>query len=207
MTISLWSCECSALSIGKKYTGLGASLIARIQKHTHSNKHWFRCWWYHYSNQVVRSLPPNYRTLKHRQSTPTPLKQLIAESWMLFYRSWSFKSYERYYDIFILQISLTLMDHSSWGIQKTFTNRERVYTIETNWASNGIRYDDGMQKKWKPLRGKSTLLQMIQEVLEMIKTFLYRPICTETALRIGLYESCFKRRIIRNGPVEHSQPP
>jgi len=171
------------LSIGKKYTGLGASLIARIKNTRTPINIDFGVGDIIIPNQVVRSLPTQLPDFEAPTINTYSIETTIAEKLDAILSLMEFSSRMKdYYDIYYLANKFNF-DGSilTEALQKTFTNRERVYTIEQIEQVMAFDTDDGMQKKWKAFTRKiDTPTDDFKKVLEMIKTFITDPFA-ETA--------------------------
>lgn len=164
--------------IAKKYSGIGACIVAKIKNTRTPFGVDFGVGDVIIPHQVKRKLPTQLTGFEAPQINTYSLETTVAEKLDAVLNLMEFSSRMKdYYDLYYLAGSFEFDDVVlTEALRETFNNRDRHYTIERFEQIMGAANDIDMQKKWKAFAKKiGTDLDDFKTVLEKIKAFLQKP--------------------------------
>ena len=166
------------ISIAKKYSGISATLTARIK-----NTRTPICVDFGFGDAVVpheekRPIPTQLPDFYAPTVNTYSLESFVAEKLDAILNLMDFTSRMKdYYDLYYLANKFEFDEETLIkAMQKTFANRDHHFTVEQFNQVMTFAADDGMQKKWKAFTKKiNTETDDFEIVLSVIKNFLEKP--------------------------------
>ena len=167
------------IPVAKKYAGIGASLVARIENIKIPFSIDFGVGDVIVPNQEKRRIPTQLEDFAAPIVNTYSLETTIAEKIDAILNLMEFSSRMKdYYDIYYLASkfdfdSVVLTE----ALKTTFENRGHVFTVEQFEQVMAFDNDEAMQKKWKAFCRKiDTKTDSYSTVLRTIRAFLTKPI-------------------------------
>lgn len=167
------------IPVAKKYAGIGASLVARIENTKIPFSIDFGVGDVIVPNQEKRRIPTQLEDFAAPMVNTYSLETTIAEKIDAILNLMEFSSRMKdYYDIYYLASkfdfdSVVLTE----ALKTTFENRGHVFTVEQFEQVMAFDNDEAMQKKWKAFCRKiDTKTDSYSTVLRTIRAFLTKPI-------------------------------
>ena len=167
------------IPVAKKYAGIGASLVARIENIKIPFSIDFGVGDVIVPNQEKRRIPTQLEDFAAPMVNTYSLETTIAEKIDAILNLMEFSSRMKdYYDIYYLASkfdfdSVVLTE----ALKTTFENRGHVFTVEQFEQVMAFDNDEAMQKKWKAFCRKiDTKTDSYSTVLRTIRAFLTKPI-------------------------------
>jgi predicted nucleotidyltransferase component of viral defense system len=163
------------IAVAKKYSGIGASIVARIKNTRTPFGIDFGVGDIIVPYQEKRSIPTQLPDFDAPEVNTYSVETTVAEKLDAILSLMEFSSRMKdYYDLYYLANKFDFDGAVlTEALQKTFNNRSRHYTVEQFKQIMTFDADDGMQKKWKAFVRKidiktddfSTVLKVIIEFL------------------------------------------
>lgn len=170
--------DIAPIAVAKKYTGIGASLVAKIRNTKTPFSIDLGVGDVIVPNQVKRKIPTQLEDFAAPTVNTYSLETTIAEKIDAILSLMEFSSRMKdYYDIYYLANKFDfdgaiLTD----ALRKTFENRGHDFTVEQFEQVMAFDDDEGMQKKWKAFCRKIDVkADNYSTVLQTIKEFLMKP--------------------------------
>ena len=166
------------ITVAKKYTGIGASMVAEIKNTKTPFGIDFGVGDVIVPNQEKRKIPTQLPDFKAPIVNTYSIETTVAEKLDAILSLMEFSSRMKdYYDIYYLANKFDFDGKVlSEAIRKTFANREHNFTVEQFKQVMTFDDDDAMQKKWKAfVRKIDTKTDDYSTVLKTIKAFLTKP--------------------------------
>lgn len=167
------------IAVAKQYTGVGASLIARIKNTRTPFSIDFGVGDVIVPKQEKRKIPTQLEDFPAPAVNTYSLETTVAEKIDAILSLMEFSSRMKdYYDIYYLANKfefdgVTLTE----ALKKTFTNRGHDFSVEQFEQVAGFGHDADMQKKWKAFCRKiDAKTDDYETVLKIIKAFLAEPL-------------------------------
>ena len=170
--------DIAPIAAHKKYAGIGASIIACIKNTKTPFSIDFGVGDIIVPNQEKRKIPTQLSDFDAPVVNTYSIETTIAEKIDAILSLMEFSSRMKdYYDIYYLANKFDFDGTTlSEALKKTFTNRNRNFTIEQFKQMLEFDSDDAMQKKWKAFVKKiNTKTDDFETVLKAIKAFLKEP--------------------------------
>lgn len=175
--------DISPIAVAKKYSGIGASIIARIKNTKTPFSIDFGVGDIIVPKQEKRKMPTQLSDFDAPMVNTYSIETTVAEKIDAILSLMEFSSRMKdYYDIYYLANKfdfdgITLTE----ALKKTFANRNHNFTIEQFKQMLEFDSDDAMQKKWKSFIKKiNTKTDDFGAVLKTIKAFLAEPFAKAT---------------------------
>lgn len=168
------------ISIGKKYTGISASLVAYIRKIRIPINIDFGVGDVIVPGQKMRKIPTQLSDFEAPFINTYSIETTIAEKLDAILTLMEFSSRMKdYYDLYYLANKFDLSGSLLCeAFTKTFENRHRAFTAAQFDQIMTYDINDSMQQKWKTFIKKTGLKSDAFEiVLKTINEFLYEPFC------------------------------
>lgn len=166
------------IAVAKKYAGIGASLVARIKNTKTPFGIDFGVGDIIVPRQEKRKIPTQLDGFEAPTVNTYSLETTVAEKLDAILSLMEFSSRMKdYYDLYYLANKFDF-DRATLteALQKTFENREHLFTVEQFEQVMAFGSDDAMQKKWKAFCRKiDTKTDDYNTVLSTIKAFLVDP--------------------------------
>lgn len=166
------------IAVAKKYTGIGASMVAEIKNTKTPFGIDFGVGDVIVPNQEKRKIPTQLPDFNAPIVNTYSIETTVAEKLDAILSLMEFSSRMKdYYDIYYLANKFDFDGKVlSEAIRKTFANREHNFTVEQFKQVMTFDDDDAMQKKWKAfVRRIDTKTDDYSTVLKTIKAFLTKP--------------------------------
>lgn len=166
------------IAVAKKYTGIGASIVAHIKNTRTPFSIYFGVGDVIVPNQEKRKIPTQLSGFDAPMVNTYSLETTIAEKIDAILSLMEFSSRMKdYYDIYYLANHFDFNGKVlTEALKKTFDNRGHSFTVEQFDRVMAFDNDDAMQKKWKSfVRKINTKADDYSTVLNTIKTFLTIP--------------------------------
>ncbi|MGN0266278.1 MAG: nucleotidyl transferase AbiEii/AbiGii toxin family protein [Lachnospiraceae bacterium] len=185
--------DIAPIAIAKKYTGIGASLIARIKNTKTPFSIDFGVGDDIVPNQEKRKIPTQLEDFAAPMVNTYSLETTIAEKIDAILSLMEFSSRMKdYYDIYYLANKFdfdgVILTNA---MRKTFENRGHTFTVEQFYQVMTFDNNESMQKKWRAFCRKiDTKTDDYSTVLQTIKVFLTKPFTT------AIDGSCFNEQWI-----------
>ena len=166
------------IAVAKKYTGIGASLLARIKNTRTPINIDFGVGDVIVPRQEKRTIPTQLPGFQAPTINTYSLETTVAEKLDAILSLMEFSSRMKdYYDLWYLanHYEFNIEVHAE-ALKKTFANRGHKYTVEQFEQIMTFDADDGMQKKWWAFTRKTGVETVdFRNVLETIRAFLIEP--------------------------------
>ncbi len=166
------------IAVAKKYSGIGASLVARIKNTRTPFGIDFCVGDIIVPRQEKRKIPTQLSNFEAPEVNTYSIETTVAEKLDAILSLMEFSSRMKdYYDLYYLANKFDFDgDVLTEALRKTFDNRGRHYTIEQFEQIMTFDADNSMQKKWKAFTKKiSTKTDNYGNVLNTINAFLSDP--------------------------------
>lgn len=166
------------IAVAKKYTGIGASLVARIKNTKTPFSIDFGVGDVIVPRQEKRQIPTQLDDFVSPTVNTYSIETTVAEKLDAILSLMEFSSRMKdYYDIYYLANKFDFDGATlTEALRKTFENRGHAFTVEQFEQVMTFDSDDAMQKKWKAFCRKiDTKTDDYSTVLRNIKTFLAQP--------------------------------
>lgn len=166
------------IAVAKKYTGIGASMVASIKNTRTPFGIDFGVGDVIVPRQGKRKIPTQLDDFKAPNVNTYSIETTIAEKLDAILSLMEFSSRMKdYYDIYYLANKFDFDGNTlSTALQKTFKNRNHTFKLEQFEQIMAFGEDDGMQRKWKVFIKKiSTKTDDFKTVLKTMNTFLSEP--------------------------------
>lgn len=166
------------IAVAKKYTGIGASIVACIKNTRTPFGIDFGVGDVIVPKQERRKIPTQLDDFVAPTVNTYSIETTIAEKIDAILSLMEFSSRMKdYYDIYYLANKFDFDGKVlTEALRKTFANREHNFTIEQFEQVMGFDYDEAMQKKWKAFVRKIDIkTDDYSTVLKTIKSFLTKP--------------------------------
>jgi len=166
------------IAVAKKYAGIGASLVARIKNTKTPFGIDFGVGDIIVPRQEKRKIPTQLDGFEAPTVNTYSLETTVAEKLDAILSLMEFSSRMKdYYDLYYLANKFDFDGATlTEALQKTFENREHLFTVEQFEQVMAFGSDDAMQKKWKAFCRKiDTKTDDYNTVLSTIKAFLVDP--------------------------------
>ncbi len=180
------------IAVVKKYTGIGASLVARIKNTKTPFSIDFGVGDVIVPKQEKRKIPTQLEDFTAPTINTYSLETTIAEKIDAILSLMEFSSRMKdYYDIYYLANKFDFDGATlTEALRKTFENRGHTFTVEQFEQVMAFDGDDAMQKKWKAFARKiDTKTDDYGTVLRTIKEFLTEPFMS--AIEATVYSGCW----------------
>ena len=168
------------IAVAKKYTGIGASIVAHIKNTRTPFSIYFGVGDVIVPNQEKRKIPTQLSGFDAPMVNTYSLETTIAEKIDAILSLMEFSSRMKdYYDIYYLANHFDFNGKVlTEALKKTFDNRGHSFTVEQFDRVMAFDNDDAMQKKWKSfVRKINTKADDYSTVLNTIKTVGLSNIC------------------------------
>ena len=166
------------IAVAKKYTGIGAALLARIKNTRTPINIDFGVGDVIVPRQEKRTVPTQLPGFQAPTINTYSLETTVAEKLDAILSLMEFSSRMKdYYDLWYLANHYEFdIEVLAEALKKTFANRGHKYTVEQFEQIMTFDADDGMQKKWWAFTRKTGVETVdFRNVLETIRTFLIEP--------------------------------
>ena len=166
------------IAVAKKYTGVGASLLARIKNTRTPINIDFGVGDVIVPQQEKRTIPTQLPGFQAPTINTYSLETTVAEKLDAILSLMEFSSRMKdYYDLWYLANHYEFnIEVLAEALKKTFANRGHKYTVEQFEQIMTFDADDGMQKKWWAFTKKTGAeTGDFRSVLETIRAFLIEP--------------------------------
>jgi predicted nucleotidyltransferase component of viral defense system len=166
------------ISIAKKYTGIGATIVAKIKNTRTTFGIDFSVGDVIVPKQELRSIPTQLDDFEAPVINSYSIETIIAEKIDAILYLMEFSSRMKdYYDIYFLASRFDFEGAVlSKALLKTFDNRNHVFSTEHFEQIMSLGSDDMMTRKWNTfIRKTNTISEDFQAVLESIRSFLWEP--------------------------------
>jgi predicted nucleotidyltransferase component of viral defense system len=166
------------IAVAKKYSGIGASIVARIKNTRTPFGIDFGVGDIIVPHQEKRKIPRQLPDFEEPEVNTYSVETTVAEKLDAILSLMEFSSRMKdYYDLYYLANKFDFGGAVlTEALQKTFNNRSRHYTVEQFEQIMTFDADDGMQKKWKAfVRKIDTKTDDFSTVLKVINKFLTAP--------------------------------
>ena len=166
------------IAVAKKYTGIGASLLARIKNTRTPINIDFGVGDVIVPRQEKRTIPTQLPGFQAPTINTYSLETTVAEKLDAILSLMEFSSRMKdYYDLWYLANHYEFnIEVLAEALKKTFANRGHKYTVEQFEQIMTFDADDGMQKKWWAFTRKTGVETVdFRNVLETIRAFLIEP--------------------------------
>lgn len=166
------------IAVAKKYSGIGASVVARIKNTRTPFGIDFGVGDIIVPKQEKRKLPTQLPDFESPEINTYSVETTVAEKLDAILSLMEFSSRMKdYYDIYYLANKFDFDGVVlTEALRKTFENRERHYTLEQFKQVMAFADDEGMQKKWKAFLKKiNTKTDDFKAILNVIQSFLNEP--------------------------------
>ena len=166
------------IAVAKKYTGIGAALLARIKNTRTPINIDFGVGDVIVPRQEKRTIPTQLPGFQAPTINTYSLETTVAEKLDAILSLMEFSSRMKdYYDLWYLANHYEFdIEVLAEALKKTFANRGHKYTVEQFEQIMTFDADDGMQKKWWAFTRKTGVETVdFRNVLETIRTFLIEP--------------------------------
>ena len=166
------------IAVAKKYSGIGASIVAKIKNTRTPFGIDFGVGDVIVPYQEKRKIPTQLPDFEAPEVSTYSVETTVAEKLDAILSLMEFSSRMKdYYDLYYLANKFDFDGAVlTEALRKTFANRNRQFTIEQFEQIMTFDADDGMQKKWKVFAKKiDAKTNAFNVVLETIKEFLTEP--------------------------------
>jgi len=166
------------IAVAKKYTGIGASMVASIKNTRTPFGIDFGVGDVIVPKQEKRKIPTQLDDFTPPTVNTYSIETTIAEKLDAILILMEFSSRMKdYYDIYYLANKFDFDGNTlSTALRKTFKNRNHAFTLEQFEQIMAFGEDEGMQRKWKVFIKKiSTKTDDFKTVLKTMNTFLSEP--------------------------------
>lgn len=170
--------DISPIAVAKKYTGIGASMVARIKNTKTPFSIDFGVGDVIVPKQEKRKIPTQLSDFDAPMVNTYSVETTIAEKIDAILSLMEFSSRMKdYYDIYYLANKFNFSGKVlTQALTKTFANREHIFTVDQFKQVMAFDNDDTMQKKWKAfVRKIDTRTDDYSTVLKTIRAFLTKP--------------------------------
>lgn len=170
--------DVAPIAVAKKYSGIGASIVARIKNTRTPFSIDFGVGDVIVPKQEKRKIPTQLDDFTAPTINTYSIETTVAEKIDAILSLMEFSSRMKdYYDIYYLANKFDFYGKVlTEALRKTFTNREHNFTVEQFEQVMGFDDDVAMQKKWKAfVRKIVTKTDDYSTVLKTIKAFLTKP--------------------------------
>lgn len=170
--------DISPIAVAKKYTDIGASMVARIKNTKTPFSIDFGVGDVIVPKQEKRKIPTQLSDFDAPMVNTYPVETTIAEKIDAILSLMEFSSRMKdYYDIYYLANKFNFSGKVlTQALTKTFANREHIFTVDQFKQVMAFDNDDTMQKKWKAfVRKIDTRTDDYSTVLKTIRAFLTKP--------------------------------
>lgn len=170
--------DISPIAVAKKYTGIGASMVARIKNTKTPFSIDFGVGDVIVPKQEKRKIPTQLSDFDAPMVNTYSVETTIAEKIDAILSLIEFSSRMKdYYDIYYLANKFNFSGKVlTQALTKTFANREHIFTVDQFKQVMAFDNDDTMQKKWKAfVRKIDTRTDDYSTVLKTIRAFLTKP--------------------------------
>lgn len=170
--------DISPIAVAKKYTGIGASMVARIKNTKTPFSIDFGVGDVIVPKQEKRKIPTQLSDFDAPMVNTYSVETTIAEKIDAILSLMEFSSRMKdYYDIYYLANKFNFSGKIlTQALTKTFANREHIFTVDQFKQVMAFDNDDTMQKKWKAfVRKIDTRTDDYSTVLKTIRAFLTKP--------------------------------
>lgn len=170
--------DVAPIAIAKKYSGIGASIVARIKNTRTPFSIDFGVGDVIVPKQEKRQIPTQLPEFESPTVNTYSVETTVAEKLDAILSLMEFSSRMKdYYDIYYIANKFDFDGEVlTEALRKTFENREHHFTVEQFEQVMTFGSDDAMQKKWKLFCRKiETKTDDFDTVLKMIKAFLTEP--------------------------------
>ena len=170
--------DVAPIAVAKKYTGIGASIVAKIKNTKTPFGIDFGVGDVIVPRQEKRKIPTQLDDFDPPMVNTYSLETTVAEKLDAILSLMEFSSRMKdYYDIYYLANKFDFDGATlTEALKKTFENRGHHFTVEQFEQVMTFGHDDAMQKKWKAFcRKLDTKTDDFETVLKTIKTFLTKP--------------------------------
>ncbi len=163
------------IAVAKKYTGIGASLVAKIKNTKTPINIDFGVGDVIVPKQEKRSIPTQLDDFESPTINTYSLETTIAEKLDAILDLMEFSSRMKdYYDIYYLASHFEFdSDTLAEAMRKTFVNRNHHFTMEQFNQIIAFGEDESMQKKWQAFAKKINTVIDFKSVIEKIRLSLF----------------------------------
>ncbi|MEA5039517.1 MAG: nucleotidyl transferase AbiEii/AbiGii toxin family protein [Clostridiaceae bacterium] len=166
------------IAVAKKYSGIGASIVARIKNTRTPFGIDFGVGDIIVPHQEKRKIPRQLPDFDAPEVNTYSVETTVAEKLDAVLSLMEFSSRMKdYYDLYYLANKFDFDGAVlAEALRKTFDNRNRRYTVEQFEQIMAFDANDGMQKKWKAFTNKiSARTDDFKTILNVINSFLSMP--------------------------------
>ncbi len=166
------------IAVAKKYSGIGASVVAKIKNTRTPFSIDFGVGDVIVPHQKKRSIATQLSGFRAPEVNTYSIETTVAEKLDAILSLMEFSSRMKdYYDLYYLANKFDFDGAVlTEALRETFANRNRQFTAEQFEQIIAFDTDDGMQKKWKAFTKKTGIkAEDLRTVLDVISVFLFEP--------------------------------
>ena len=170
--------DIAPISVAKKYAGIGASIVARIKNTKTPFSIDFGVGDVIVPKQEKRQIPTQLPEFESPTVNTYSVETTVAEKLDAILSLMEFSSRMKdYYDLYYIANKFDFDGRVlTEALKKTFSNRERIFSLEQFKQVMSFADDATMQKKWKAfIRKINTKTDDYSTVLKTIQNFLEKP--------------------------------